>query len=149
MPWLGAIYCRISHDHIGAGLGVERQEQDYRELAARLGWTVTAVHTDNDLSAYDGKPRPGYRVLLADLEGGRMDAVLAVAHRPAVPLTSGTGGVYRGLRNSRSLHLIRDMLVDGSRTARARELGVNLRSLREKTDRVTLVHQSIAVGRRL
>ncbi|MCA1835805.1 MAG: recombinase family protein, partial [Actinobacteria bacterium] len=72
-----AIYCRISRDREGAGLGVERQEQDCRELADRLGWTVTAVHTDNDVSAYSGKPRPGYKALLADLEAGRADAVLA------------------------------------------------------------------------
>ncbi len=72
-----AIYCRISKDRIGAGLGVNRQRTDCEELAERLGWNVTAVHTDNDFSAYSGKPRPGYRALLADLEAGRVDAVLA------------------------------------------------------------------------
>lgn len=72
-----AIYCRISRDRVGAGLGVDRQRTDCEELAARLGWTVTALHTDNDLSAYSGKPRPGYRALLADLGAGRVDAVLA------------------------------------------------------------------------
>lgn len=72
-----AIYLRISKDRTGAGLGVERQRSDCEELAARLGWTVTAVHTDNDLSAYSGKPRSGYRTLLADLEAGRTDAVIA------------------------------------------------------------------------
>lgn len=72
-----AIYCRISRDREGAGLGIDRQEADCRELAERLGWTVTAVHTDNDISAYSGKPRPGYKALLADIESGRVDAVLA------------------------------------------------------------------------
>jgi site-specific DNA recombinase len=72
-----AIYCRISRDRVGAGLGVDRQEQECRELAQRLGWTVSAVHTDNDLSAYSGKRRPGYEALLADLETGRADAVIA------------------------------------------------------------------------
>jgi len=71
-----AIYVRISKDRTGAGLGVERQEADCRELADRLGWEVVAVHTDNDLSAYSGKPRPGYRALLADLRAGTADAVL-------------------------------------------------------------------------
>jgi site-specific DNA recombinase len=71
-----AIYCRISADRTGAGLGVDRQEHDCRELADRLGWTVVAVHTDNDLSAYSGKPRPGYRALLADLRAGVADAVI-------------------------------------------------------------------------
>jgi site-specific DNA recombinase len=35
------------------------------------------VHEDNDVSAYSGKVRPGYAALLADLEAGRADAVLA------------------------------------------------------------------------
>jgi DNA invertase Pin-like site-specific DNA recombinase len=70
------IYCRISRDRIGAGLGVERQLSDCQELARRLAWTVAAVHTDNDISAYSGKPRPGYRALLEDLKAGRANAVL-------------------------------------------------------------------------
>jgi len=72
-----AVYCRISSDREGAGLGVDRQEQDCRELASRLGWTVAAVHADNDLSASNGKPRPGYLALLGDLRAGRADGVLA------------------------------------------------------------------------
>lgn len=72
-----AIYVRISRDRVGAGLGVERQEQDCRELAAQLGHTVTEVYADNDLSAYSGKPRPAYRRLLADIAAGRTDVVLA------------------------------------------------------------------------
>ena len=77
MPHAAAIYARISRDRIGAGLGVDRQLADCQELAVRLGWTVAAVHTDNDLSAYSGKPRPGYRALLADLSAGTIDAVIA------------------------------------------------------------------------
>jgi site-specific DNA recombinase len=72
-----AIYCRISKDRAGAGLGVERQETDCRQLAERLGWDIVAVHADNDVSAYSGKPRPGYRALLDDLESGAADAVIA------------------------------------------------------------------------
>lgn len=71
-----AIYCRISQDREGAGLGVERQRQDCEALAERLGWAVVAQHTDNDTSAYSGKPRPGYKALLADLDAGTADAVL-------------------------------------------------------------------------
>jgi site-specific DNA recombinase len=71
-----AIYTRISQDREGAGLGVERQEADCRALAERLGWTIVAVHSDNDLSAYSGKPRPGYLALLADLRAGTVDAVI-------------------------------------------------------------------------
>jgi site-specific DNA recombinase len=72
-----AIYCRISKDRVGAGLGVDRQRADCEELATRLGWTVAAVYTDNDISAYSGKLRPGYQALLADLASGRVTAVLA------------------------------------------------------------------------
>ena len=71
-----AIYCRISQDRQGAGLGVERQLSDCRALANRLGWTIVAEHADNDVSAYSGKPRPAYRALLDDLHTGRADAVL-------------------------------------------------------------------------
>ena len=76
-PRRAAIYCRISHDKTGAGLGVERQEQDCRELAARLGWSVTEVFCDNDLSAYSGKRRPRYQAMLQAIRAGRIDAVLA------------------------------------------------------------------------
>src|SRR5215211_3052953 len=71
-----AIYTRISQNREGAGLGVERQEADCRALAEQLGWTIVAVHADNDLSAYSGKPRPGYEALLADLRAGTADAVI-------------------------------------------------------------------------
>lgn len=74
---LAAVYVRISRDREGAGLGVERQEQDCRALAERLGWTVAHVYEDNDLSAYSGKPRPGYRALLDDLRAGKVGAVVA------------------------------------------------------------------------
>lgn len=71
------IYARISSDREGAGLGVQSQEADCRDLAASLGWTVVSVHTDNDVSAYSGKPRRGYRAMLEELVDGRVDAVLA------------------------------------------------------------------------
>src|SRR3954454_21458539 len=72
-----AIYCRISRDREGAGLGVQRQEDDCRALARQYGWTVSAVHTDNDLSAYSGKPRPGYRQLLDEMTAGQLGIVVA------------------------------------------------------------------------
>jgi site-specific DNA recombinase len=70
------IYTRISSDRTGAGLGVARQEQDCRELADRLGWHVVDVYSDNDISAYSGKVRPGYQAMLAEIEAGRADAVV-------------------------------------------------------------------------
>jgi DNA invertase Pin-like site-specific DNA recombinase len=77
MPWRAGIYARISDDREGAGLGVARQEEDGRELCVRLGWDVAEVYTDNDLSAYKGRRRPGYERLLADLAAGAINAVVA------------------------------------------------------------------------
>lgn len=72
-----AIYCRISDDREGAGLGVQRQEEDCRALADRRGWNIEAVYIDNDISAYSGRPRPRYRALLDDLRAGQVQAVIA------------------------------------------------------------------------
>ncbi|HCB06284.1 MAG TPA: recombinase family protein [Nocardioides sp.] len=71
-----AIYTRISKDREGAGLGVQTQEADCRQLATSLGADVVKVLTDNDLSAYSGKPRPGYRDLLALIANGGTDVVI-------------------------------------------------------------------------
>lgn len=71
-----ALYCRISMDRAGAGLGVARQEEDCRALAERLGWRVAQVYIDNDVSAYSGKPRPAWDRMLADIAAGVVDAVI-------------------------------------------------------------------------
>lgn len=71
------IYCRISQDRAGAGLGVARQEEDGRRLCERLCWDVAAVYADNDLSAYRGKRRPGYEAMIEALASGAVDAVVA------------------------------------------------------------------------
>jgi site-specific DNA recombinase len=70
------LYCRISDDRGGGGLGVERQRKDCAQLAAKLGWQVVDTYTDNDISAYSGKRRPEYERMLADLATGRIDAVV-------------------------------------------------------------------------
>ncbi|WP_075662275.1 recombinase family protein [Streptomyces acidiscabies] len=71
------IYCRISQDRTGAGLGVDRQREDGEALAARMGWEVVEVYVDNDVSAYSGKLRKGYRQMLADLKDGKATIVIA------------------------------------------------------------------------
>jgi len=71
-----AIYTRISEDREGAGLGVERQEADCRALAERLRWSIVSTFSDNDVSAYSGRLRHGYRNLLGALRTGQADAVL-------------------------------------------------------------------------
>ncbi|GAB3185883.1 DNA invertase Pin-like site-specific DNA recombinase [Micromonospora palomenae] len=72
-----AIYVRISSDATGEGLGVARQEADCRALADRLGWTVTEVYRDNDISAYSGKVRPDYERLLSNVEAGTVRGLIA------------------------------------------------------------------------
>lgn len=85
-----AIYCRISRDREGAGLGVDRQETDCRALAKRLGWDVRAVYVDNDISAYSGKRRPQYEAMLQAVRDGRVRGLIAWhsdrLHRRAVEL---------------------------------------------------------------
>lgn len=73
------IYCRISRDPRGDLLGVQRQERECREYAAKAGWTVAEMFVDDDRSAYSGKPRPGYTALLDALKAGSVDVVVAWA----------------------------------------------------------------------
>lgn len=70
------IYCRISQDRTGAGLGVDRQREDCEALALRNGWDVVEVYVDNDISAFSGKKRPAYRQMLADLDAGKATVVI-------------------------------------------------------------------------
>lgn len=73
-----AIYCRISDDKAGQGLGIARQLEDCRALAATHDWEVVAAFTqDNDVSAYSGKVRPGYRDLLDGIRHGAYDVIVA------------------------------------------------------------------------
>jgi site-specific DNA recombinase len=71
-----AIYCRISQDRGGAGLGVARQEQDCRALCERRGWHVVDVYPDNDVSAYSGAPRPQWERLISDVKAQAVDAIV-------------------------------------------------------------------------
>ncbi len=75
-PSAVAIYARISSDQDGTALGVARQVEDCRTLAAREGWQVAEEYVDNDISAFSGKRRPSYERMLADLRDGSRDAVI-------------------------------------------------------------------------
>lgn len=70
------LYVRISSDPTGARLGVKRQAEDCTAKAEALGWRVAGVYEDNDKSASTGKRRPAYERMLADVEAGRIDAVV-------------------------------------------------------------------------
>jgi site-specific DNA recombinase len=71
-----AIYTRISADQTGEKLGVQRQLEDCLALADSLGWEVVARYDDNDLSAYNGKRRPGFEAMLTDMAAGKFGALL-------------------------------------------------------------------------
>ncbi|PMC63034.1 hypothetical protein CJ204_02020 [Corynebacterium xerosis] len=71
-----AIYCRISLDKRGEGLGVERQEAECRELAEREGWTVTKVYVDNSVSAMSTAKRPAYTAMLKAIKAEQFDKVV-------------------------------------------------------------------------
>ncbi len=75
---LAAVYCRISNDPEGRALGVERQEEDCRRLAARLGLDVFRVFVDNDISASSRgrKRRPAWDAMLGGAERGAFGSIL-------------------------------------------------------------------------
>jgi len=71
------VYTRISRDPTGAELGVRRQEVDCRQLCEREGYELVEVFTDDDRSAYSGKPRPQFEAMKALVAGGAVDVVVA------------------------------------------------------------------------
>jgi site-specific DNA recombinase len=73
------VYARISRDDLGDGAGVARQHEDCLTLCSRRGWQVVEQVTDNDVSAFSGRHRPGYARLLELVEQGRVDVVVAWA----------------------------------------------------------------------
>ncbi len=74
-----AIYVRQSLDRAGDGAAVARQREDCTALVTARGWSVAGVYEDNDVSASKRKPRAAYQRMLADVEAGRVDAVVAWA----------------------------------------------------------------------
>jgi DNA invertase Pin-like site-specific DNA recombinase len=77
-----AVYCRISRDAEGEGLGVARQEADCRALAERFGLKDVEVYTDNDLSAssLSKKPRPQYNAMLKAVRAGEISVIVAYSN---------------------------------------------------------------------
>ena len=73
------IYARISDDREGRQNGVDRQERQCRALAEKNGDEIVAVFTDDDRSAYSGKPRPDYVKMLAFLRAGHAEGAYALA----------------------------------------------------------------------
>lgn len=74
-----AVYLRISKDHAGEALGVERQREDcLRYIPTRPGWEVAKVYCDNDVSAMQQRrPRPEFEQMLKAVEAGEIDIIVA------------------------------------------------------------------------
>lgn len=70
-------YCRISSDPDDKREGVERQRKDTGALCELKGWTPAEFYVDNDRSASNGKQRPEWDRLLADIKAGKIDAIAA------------------------------------------------------------------------
>lgn len=76
-PLRAAVYLRISLDRGGEGLAVERQREDCLKLCASRGWEPIE-YVDNSISASNSKKsRPQYQKMLADIEAGTVQAVVA------------------------------------------------------------------------
>ncbi len=76
------VYCRISDDREGQGLGVERQRADCLARAEREGWHVAEVYTDNDVGAStkSRKARPSYKRMLDAAERGDVDIIISYSN---------------------------------------------------------------------
>ncbi len=75
-----AVYARLSRNRSGEeSASTRRQVQACRKLAAERGLEVVTVEVDDDVSAYTGKPRPGYRRVMDAVKAGEVDVVLAWA----------------------------------------------------------------------
>ncbi|MFE6282415.1 recombinase family protein [Streptomyces sp. NPDC057877] len=78
-PKKAGIYCRLSYAPDGSLEKVERQEADCRELAARMGWTVSDAHVfpDNSRSAWQrNRKRPQWDAMLKAIEAGEIDGII-------------------------------------------------------------------------
>lgn len=74
-----AVYLRISKDHSGEALGVDRQREDcLAYLARRPDWNLVRVYTDNDVSATKlNRPRPQFEEMLRAVQAGEIDVIVS------------------------------------------------------------------------
>lgn len=71
------LYARQSEDRSGEEWGVTRQLDEDRLYVAARGWTTVDEIVDNDISAYSGKPRPGFERMMRMVENGEADVIVA------------------------------------------------------------------------
>ncbi len=72
----GGAYQRISHDKAGDEHGVTNQLADQKRMAAARGIMITRIESDNDISASNGKHRPGYAALMAAAARREIDVII-------------------------------------------------------------------------
>jgi site-specific DNA recombinase len=72
------IYTRLSQNRDGESTSIDRQLESCRKRM-EPGWTEVKVYRDDDISAYSGKVRPAFEEMVADIESGSLDIVLAYA----------------------------------------------------------------------
>src|SRR5438093_8205766 len=70
-----AIYSRISEDRQD-GAGVDRQLKDCRTLVKAHGWGPAREFIDNNVSAFQKKPRPQYSAMLAAVKAGEVKRIV-------------------------------------------------------------------------
>jgi site-specific DNA recombinase len=98
------IYARLSRNREGESTSIARQ------IAACRGrfepeWQEVEIYEDDDLSAYSGKVRPAFERMLADIESGRIEVVVALAldrlgRQPKdIERLLGTGGRFIAIRD--------------------------------------------------
>ncbi|MFD7978844.1 recombinase family protein [Streptomyces sp. NPDC059071] len=78
-PKRAGIYCRLSYAPDGSLEKVERQEEDCRSLAERLGWPISEAHIfpDNSRSAWQkNRKRPQWERMLKAIEAGEIDSII-------------------------------------------------------------------------
>jgi site-specific DNA recombinase len=88
--WTAAIYAGISHNRDGDQLALRRQLTDCESLAESRGWRTAERYVDDEVSAFNGRPRPAYRRMLDDISHGRVNGVVVwhpdrLHHQPREP----------------------------------------------------------------
>ncbi|SMX86140.1 recombinase family protein [Brevibacterium aurantiacum] len=76
-PRRAAIYLRISQDRENTRLGVDRHREDAEALMKARGWRAAGLYEDNDISGVGKQKRPAFERLLADIERGLVNVVVA------------------------------------------------------------------------
>jgi site-specific DNA recombinase len=99
-----AMYLRQSKDTEDNQLAITRQREACLKLCQEKGWGNIVEYCDNDRSASNGKPRPAYQRMLADIKAGKISAVVCWhqdrLHRDVAELL-----VFAGIAVERNLKL--------------------------------------------